>query len=63
MLVVALYIAYTKMDVMFGHLKNSPFVMNRTALIRGAWGRPFEAQRMKPLLRISTSEVNELRDF
>ncbi|MEB0039942.1 MULTISPECIES: hypothetical protein [unclassified Pseudomonas] len=37
---IALYIAYTKMDLMLGHFKNSSAVMIRAFLIHsGPWGR------------------------
>lgn len=37
---VALYFAYTKMDIMLDHLKNCPAIMIRTVLLdSGAWGR------------------------
>jgi len=37
---IALYLAYTKMDLMLAHLKNSPTVMIRAFLINaGPWGR------------------------
>lgn len=39
---VALHLAYTKMDVMLGHFKNCPAVMNRVPLNNtGPWGRLF----------------------
>ncbi|MDY7563094.1 hypothetical protein QN382_04890 [Pseudomonas sp. 10B1] len=37
---IAMYLAYTKMDLMLGHMKNSPIVMIRRFLIHaGPWGR------------------------
>jgi hypothetical protein len=37
---VALHLAYTKMDMMLGHLKNCPAIMIRAFLINaGPWGR------------------------
>jgi hypothetical protein len=37
---IALYLAYTKMDLMLRHMKNSPAVVIRVFLIRtGIWGR------------------------
>ncbi|WPX62086.1 hypothetical protein [Pseudomonas sp. MH10] len=37
---IALYLAYTKMDLMLGHMKNSPIVIIRVFLIHtGLWGR------------------------
>lgn len=37
---VSLYFAYTKMESMLEHLKQCPFVMDRTSLINGGpWGR------------------------
>lgn len=39
---VALYIAYTKMDMMLAHFKNSPFIMIRAPMKDGGpWGRLF----------------------
>ena len=36
----AMYLAYTKMDLMLAHMKNSPIVMIRRFLIHaGLWGR------------------------
>ncbi|MGN8278050.1 hypothetical protein [Pseudomonas sp. SMN5] len=41
-LALALYIAYTKMDEILSHLKNSPFVMNRASFRHGGpWGKLF----------------------
>ncbi len=57
---VALHLAYTKMDVMLGHLKNCPAVIARASFKNGGpWGRLFV---LGAIMGLMTSPRLYLRD-